>query len=138
MAPFVKVVAELCSDSVSDIIRTSFGDTLVVPTRSRALCAAVASQIKSENVTVLITPTHSEAQALAGDLVAFLGEDKVELLPAWETLPFERVSPAIETMGHRCRVQSRIKSKNKPQVVVCSVRAAIQKVISTKQLLEIK
>ena len=138
MAPFVKVVAELCSDSVSDTIRTSFGDTLVVPTRSRALCTAVASQIKSENITVVITPTHSEAQALAGDLVAFLGEDKVELLPAWETLPFERVSPAIETMGHRCRVQSRIKSKNKPQIVVCSVRAAIQKVISIKKSLEIK
>ena len=22
------------------------------------------------------------------------------VLPAWETLPFERVSPEIETMGH--------------------------------------
>ncbi|HMS24795.1 MAG TPA: hypothetical protein PKB15_03765, partial [Acidimicrobiia bacterium] len=68
VAPFAKVVAELCSSSHSDILRTSFGDTLVVPTRSRALCAAIASQLKSDATTVVLTPTHSEAESLAGDL----------------------------------------------------------------------
>ena len=35
---------------------------------------------------------------------AYLGDDAVELFPAWETLPFERVSPGVETMGRRLRV----------------------------------
>ena len=39
----------------------------------------------------------------------FLGADAVELFPAWETLPFERVSPAIETMGRRLRVIWRLR-----------------------------
>ena len=34
----------------------------------------------------------------------FLGAGEVELFPAWETLPFERVSPSLETMGRRLRV----------------------------------
>ena len=28
----------------------------------------------------------------------------VAVLPAWETLPFERVSPEVETMGRRLAV----------------------------------
>ena len=80
-----------------------------------------------------MTSTHLQAQSLAIDLIPFLGNDSVELLPAWETLPFERVSPAIETMGHRCRVQTRLVSNDKPKIVVCSVRAAMQK-ISTSLL----
>ena len=40
---------------------------------------------------------------------AFLGADEVELFPAWETLPFERVSPGVETMGRRLRVMWRLR-----------------------------
>jgi len=132
-APFANIVAELCSSSKSDIFRTSIGDSLVVPSRSRALCSAVFAQIKKNQTTFLMTSTHLQAQSLAIDLIQFLGSDSVELLPAWETLPFERVSPAIETMGHRCRVQTRLVSNDKPKIVVCSVRAAMQK-ISTSLL----
>ena len=105
----------------------------MVPSRSRALCSAVFAQIKKNQTTFLMTSTHLQAQSLAIDLIQFLGSDSVELLPAWETLPFERVSPAIETMGHRCRVQTRLVSNDKPKIVVCSVRAAMQK-ISTSLL----
>ena len=34
---------------------------------------------------------------------------EVELFPAWETLPFERVSPSLETMGRRLRVLWRLR-----------------------------
>ena len=33
----------------------------------------------------------------------FLGRTEVDVCPAWETLPFERVSPSAETMGRRLR-----------------------------------
>ncbi len=132
VAPFANVVAELCSSSLSDPIRLSSGDTLVVPTRSRALCSAVVAQFTHDATTVIITPTHSEAESLAGDLAAFVDARNVELLPAWETLPFERVSPGIETMGHRARVQSRMGSSDRPKIVVASVRAAIQKILDSQ------
>lgn len=131
VTPFANVVAELCSSSQSDIIRSSFGDSLVVPERSRALTAAIASHLSSNSSTIVLTPTHSEAESLAGDLTAFVDSRDVELLPAWETLPFERVSPGVETMGHRCRVQSRMSHDDRPRIVVASVRAAIQKVLDT-------
>ena len=38
---------------------------------------------------------------LANDLRIWLSEDEVETFPAWETLPFERVSPTTATMGKR-------------------------------------
>ena len=64
-------------------------------------------------------PTTTAAERLAHDLRAYLGPDEVELFPAWETLPFERVSPGVETMGRRLRVMWRLrKPERTPRVVV--------------------
>ena len=78
---------------------------------------------------VLAVPTGVEAERLAADLREFLGDDAVELFPAWETLPFERVSPAIETMGRRLRVIWRLRAggDHLPAVVVAPVRALVQR-----------
>ena len=43
------------------------------------------------------------ATAAEADVVGALA-GPVTVLPAWETLPFERVSPEIETMGRRLAV----------------------------------
>ena len=53
---------------------------------------------------------------------AFLGADEVELFPAWETLPFERVSPGVETMGRRLRTMWRLRDPRarRPAVVVAA------------------
>ena len=58
-----------------------------------------------------------------------LGADAVELFPAWETLPFERVSPALETMGRRLRIMWRLREggDRAPAVVVAPVRALVQR-----------
>jgi transcription-repair coupling factor (superfamily II helicase) len=73
-------------------------------------------------------PTGAEAERLAGDLREYLGADAVELFPAWETLPFERVSPSLETMGRRLRVLWRLRSEDHaPTVVVAPVRALVQR-----------
>ena len=53
---------------------------------------------------------------------------RVELFPAWETLPFERVSPGVETMGRRLRTMWRLRDpERRPAVVVASVRALVQR-----------
>ena len=77
---------------------------------------------------MLAVPTSTEAERVAHDLAAFLGDEAVELFPAWETLPFERVSPGVETMGRRLRVLWRLHEPERaPDVVVASVRALVQR-----------
>src|SRR6185436_7815542 len=78
---------------------------------------------------VLAVPTGVEAERIAGDLRQYLGDDQVELFPAWETLPFERVSPATETMGRRLRVIWRLRTggDNLPAAIVAPVRALVQR-----------
>jgi transcription-repair coupling factor (superfamily II helicase) len=102
--------------------------TLAVPEAARALVTAGLTELSSRRPVVLAVPTSTEAERLAHDLVAYLGEEAVELFPAWETLPFERVSPGVETMGRRLRVLWRLRDESRaPGVVVASVRALVQR-----------
>ncbi|HCB37065.1 MAG TPA: hypothetical protein DEP66_02345, partial [Acidimicrobiaceae bacterium] len=57
---------------------------------------------------LVVVPTAVAAQRMAEDLRTWLGAAAVAELPAWETLPFERVSPDVATMGRRLEVVSRL------------------------------
>jgi len=74
---------------------------VAVAASARSVALAALAELSSAPVVLVATATAREAEQLVHDLAPFLGEDRVELLPAWETLPFERVSPATETMGRR-------------------------------------
>ncbi|MHB8293226.1 MAG: transcription-repair coupling factor [Acidimicrobiales bacterium] len=78
--------------------------TLAVAAPGRAAVLAALADGGSRRPVVVATPTASEATRLAHDLRSFLGSAEVALFPAWETLPFERVSPSVETMGARLSV----------------------------------
>jgi transcription-repair coupling factor (superfamily II helicase) len=102
--------------------------TLAVPDATRALTVAGLSRLSTRRPLILAVPTSTEAERLARDLAVYLGDHAVELFPAWETLPFERVSPAVETMGRRLRVLWRLrKPEQSPEVIVASVRALVQR-----------
>jgi transcription-repair coupling factor (superfamily II helicase) len=102
--------------------------TLAVPEAARALVAAGLAGLSQRRPIVLAVPTSTEAERVAHDLAAYLGDEAVELYPAWETLPFERVSPGVETMGRRLRVLWRLRAPERaPAVVVASVRALVQR-----------
>jgi len=102
--------------------------TLAVPTAARAMAVAGLSAASGRRPLLVAVPTRLEAETLSADLAAFLGPGEVEELPAWETLPFERVSPSVETMGRRCRVLHRMADEglHRPAVVVVSARALAQ------------
>ncbi len=105
---------------------------LAVPDPGRALAIAGLTTLSSRRPVVVATPTTGDAERLARDLATFLGDDHVDLFPAWETLPFERVSPTVETMGHRLRALWRLGTGRHaddagPTVVVASVRALVQR-----------
>ncbi len=102
--------------------------TLAVSESARAIVTAGLAGLTARRPVVLAVPTSTEAERLAHDLAVYLGGEAVELFPAWETLPFERVSPGVETMGRRTRVLWRLRDPERaPAVVVASVRALVQR-----------
>lgn len=97
---------------------------------------AVASQAP----VLVVTATGRQAQDLTEMLKAMVG-DAVEMFPAWETLPHERLSPGVETVATRMRVLRRLRtsfgsdatSSPSPnstglRIVVASARAVLQTV----------
>jgi len=111
------------------------GDARVVavPDAPRAFFVAGLAHVSDRRPIVVAVPTGNEADRLAHDLRQLLVDpDAVEVFPAWETLPFERVSPAVETMGRRLRVMWRVRAGADdqtvlPRVVVAPVRALVQR-----------
>jgi transcription-repair coupling factor (superfamily II helicase) len=103
--------------------------TAAVPAAARAIFVAALAGVTTRRPILVATPTDVDADRLAHDLACFLPAGTVEWFPAWETLPFERVSPSLETMGRRLRVLWRLRHGGDatPTVVVAPVRALVQR-----------
>ncbi|HEX7276241.1 MAG TPA: transcription-repair coupling factor [Acidimicrobiales bacterium] len=101
---------------------------LAVAEPARAFAIAGLAGLSGRHPLVVAVPTSPDAERLAHDLRAFLGEDEVDVFPAWETLPFERVSPSTETMGRRLRAIWRLRDPQRmPRVLVAPVRSLVQR-----------
>jgi transcription-repair coupling factor (superfamily II helicase) len=110
--------------------------TLAVATPAQAFVLAGLVRLGSRRPVLIITPTGAAADQLAHDLSAFTGPEdgpsRVEVFPAWETLPFERVSPDVSTMGHRLRLLWRLgqgsgADTDRPDLVVAPIKAVLQR-----------
>src|SRR4051794_34642642 len=101
---------------------------IAVPEPARAFTIAGLVETTSRSPYLVAVPTTADGERLAHDLSAFLGPDRVDLFPAWETLPFERVSPGVETMGRRLRTIWRLLDPGRvPDVVIAPIRALVQR-----------
>src|SRR4051794_26054798 len=101
---------------------------IAVPEPARAFTIAGLVETTSRRPYVVAVPTTADAERLAHDLGAYLGPEQVDLFPAWETLPFERVSPGVETMGRRLRTIWRLLDPARtPEVIVAPIRALVQR-----------
>jgi transcription-repair coupling factor (superfamily II helicase) len=99
--------------------------TLAAATPAQAFVLAGLLRLGSRSPVLVITPTGAIADQLAHDLSELVGaragDDQeggvptVEVLPAWETLPFERVSPDVATMGRRLRLLWRLAKRDEDQ-----------------------
>ena len=95
---------------------------------ARPAVLAALTALHPDATFVVATPTGAAAGQLVDDLQAMLGPDGVMLFPAWETLPFERISPTVETMGRRAEVLWRLRTpEHRPRIVVAGARALLQK-----------
>jgi transcription-repair coupling factor (superfamily II helicase) len=102
--------------------------TAAIPEAARSIVLAGLGALSSQRTFLVLLPTSTAAELVANDLRAYVPAEEVELFPAWETLPFERVSPGVETMGRRLRVMWRLrKPERAPRFVVAGVRALSQR-----------
>jgi len=82
---------------------------------------------------LVIAATGREAEAVQQALACVVPDAAVLDLPAWETLPHERLSPSAETVGRRIRTLRALAAWDADEdarrgdlIVVASVRAALQ------------
>ncbi|MCL4433203.1 MAG: transcription-repair coupling factor [Actinobacteria bacterium] len=136
------------------------GQNIYAPSCAVALLVAGAVAHEAWETVLVVTPTTGEAEQIAHDCAIYAGEEMVRLFPPWDTLPFERVSPQVETMGKRLEVIWRLGGSPSGQdriglaapastpaptpaplrVLVAPVRAALQRLgpIKAAQPLQIK
>ena len=115
--PFDRLLADLARPRVA---RAEAGQDFVVAALARALDGPVV---------VVATGPH-EAEAMTRAVAAYLGEDRVALFPAWESLPYEGISPAPEVAARRAVAARRVRGVAAgppgPFVLVMPALAAVQ------------
>jgi transcription-repair coupling factor (superfamily II helicase) len=128
LAPLAPLTALLHSEAGFGQVLGRRTAVLSVPEAARAITLASLSQLSQRRPIVVVVPNGSTAERLAQDLTQFLEPNDVALFGAWETLPFERVSPSIETMGRRLEVLWRLRTGERaPKIIVASARAVAQR-----------
>ncbi|RZS59599.1 transcription-repair coupling factor [Microcella putealis] len=120
--------AQTFSDALEYARRSA--DFSVVEGLRLPLVAGLLERREGPQCLLAITATGREADAVR-EAWACLDPDATVLdLPAWETLPHERLSPSAETVGRRIRTLRALREwADAPTgtiVVVASVRAALQ------------
>src|SRR5258705_1464472 len=95
--PSLSDVAGRAEDRPSDL-------TLVGPASARVFAASAIAQA---GPLLVVTATGREADDLTAELRGVLGE-AVAMFPSWETLPHERLSPGVDTIGARLMLLRRL------------------------------
>ncbi|MEX0664949.1 MAG: transcription-repair coupling factor [Acidimicrobiia bacterium] len=126
-APPLAGIATLLAEEPAVRAVIARAPVVAVPDAARAVFSAAVARLTTRRPILVAVPTGAEAERLAHDLACFLPPGEVETFPAWETLPFERVSPSLETMGRRQRVLWRLRTGAPPLVLVAPVRALVQR-----------
>ncbi len=91
----------------------------------------VASAFASAGPLLVVTATGREADDLTAELQGVFG-DAVALFPSWETLPHERLSPGVDTVGARLMLLRRLAHPDDVRlgpplrVVVTTTRSLLQ------------
>ena len=119
----------LASDpSVVEVLGQRDASLAVAESGQAAVLAAIA-ELNGRRPVVVAVPTTADAERLAGDLAAMLNGGAA-MFPAWETLPFERISPGVETMGRRCEAIWQLRDSDRcPPVLVAPIRALLQRLV---------
>jgi transcription-repair coupling factor (superfamily II helicase) len=119
--PSLADVARRAADRPADL-------SLVGPASARVFAATALAQA---GPLLVVTATGREADDLTAELRGVLG-DAVAMFPSWETLPHERLSPGVDTVGARMMVLRRLAHPGDERlgpplrVVVTTTRSLLQ------------
>jgi len=94
-----------------------------------ALAAAALAAATEAPLLVIAAGPH-EAEALHRDIAAYL-PGRTALLPAWEALPYEQISPAPETAARRAAAIAGLRAARGAFVLIAPPLAAMQGVVPT-------
>jgi transcription-repair coupling factor (superfamily II helicase) len=120
-APTFAELTELARSKPADL-------TLVGPASARVFAASALARLSP---LLVVTATGREADDLTAELGGVLG-DAVAMFPSWETLPHERLSPGVDTVGARLMLLRRLAHPDDERlgpplrVVVTTVRSLLQ------------
>ena len=105
------------------------GDVVLAsaPAAAHGFVAAALAVVRSAPVLVIASDPRG-AEGLASGAGAWLGDERVIRFPAWESLPYEGISPGPLTAGRRAEAAHRIRGTTGPAVVTAPVLAALQRV----------
>ena len=119
--PSLQGVTRRAADRPADL-------TLVGPASARLF---VATALAQTGPLLVVTATGREADDLTAELQGVLG-DAVAMFPSWETLPHERLSPGVDTVGARLMLLRRLAHPDDERlgpplrVVVTTTRSLLQ------------
>ena len=100
---------------------------------------AIESQRNDGGVALHIAADDARAQTVM-DLMAFFAPDiEIVHFPAWDCLPYDRVSPTTQIVGQRMKALMTLKSRaasdiRKPMLVLTTVQAMTRKIIHPDNL----
>ncbi|MGP5626679.1 transcription-repair coupling factor [Brachybacterium alimentarium] len=104
--------------------------SIVAPTGLFPFAVAdLAREASAERPLIVVTPTTRALEDLRAALSALIGTDHVAELPAWETLPHERLSPRADTVAKRLATLRRIahpETETPVHVLLMPVRSLLQ------------
>ncbi|MDT7655185.1 MAG: hypothetical protein QOI36_6596, partial [Pseudonocardiales bacterium] len=130
-APTLQRLIDLTADRPEEL-------ALVGPASARLF---VAGALARRGPLLVVTATGREADDLSAELRGVFG-DAVAMFPSWETLPHERLSPGVDTVGARMMLLRRLTHPEDTrlgpplQVVVTAVRSLLQPMASRLGLAE--
>ena len=105
------------------------GDVVVSTALFPFVVADLARRASAEEPLVVVTSTTRAAEDLRAALSALVGTAHLAELPAWETLPHERLSPRADTVARRLKTLRRIahpQTEDPVHVLLMPVRSLLQ------------
>jgi len=144
-APLRALPGLLRADPVVPTLLGAGDATVAVAGAGQAVLVAALARFTERAPLVVVTATGTDAERVADDLACLVAAEStgtegvvgalrgpVAVLPAWETLPFERVSPDVGTMGRRLAVVGALRGEapagvDPPRIIVAPVRALLQR-----------
>ena len=122
-------IRELVESAGADEDRGPGGDIVAATALFPFVVADLARRASAESPLVVVTSTTRAAEDLRAALSSLVGTAHVAELPAWETLPHERLSPRADTVAKRLKTLRRIahpETEDPVHVLLMPVRSLLQ------------